>query len=227
APALARGPAPDGASVLGRLAPDGASVLGRLGPDGGSLLGRLAPDGGSVLGGCAPAQLDVGLGRVDPGAGSRYVPLVFTNRSGAGCVMRGHPGLVMLDDAGAALPGTAEAVEGPGEAVTLEPGGSVEAVLHWTVTADHCAGAARLRVTPPPGAAGQGATAPSGAVEQEVTPPVEQELTPPGERAATTIAFPADRVCGALEVTPVRQPSSVAVTTSPGGGAPPGGGRWW
>ncbi|MBB6351413.1 DUF4232 domain-containing protein [Nonomuraea muscovyensis] len=125
-------------------------------------------------GGCSPAQLDVRLDRVDPGAGNRYAPLVFTNGSGAGCTLRGHPALVVLDASGDPLPGGVLAVEGPGETVTLEPGGSARAVLHWTVTADDCPDASALLVTPP------------------------------GQGAATTLPFPAGRVCGALDVTPVR-----------------------
>jgi hypothetical protein len=125
-------------------------------------------------GGCSSAQLDVRLDRVDPGAGNRYAPLVFTNRSGADCTLRGRPALVVLDASGAPLPGAAPAADGPAETVTLEPGGSARSVLHWTVTADDCPDASALLVTPP------------------------------GQGAATTLPFPAGRVCGTLDVTPVR-----------------------
>lgn len=125
-------------------------------------------------GGCSPAQLDVRLDRIDPGAGNRYAPLVFTNRSGAGCTLRGHPALVMLDASGDPLPDGEPVAEGPEETVTLEPGGSARSVLHWTVTADDCPDASALRVAPP------------------------------GQDTVTTLDFPAGRVCGGLDVTPVR-----------------------
>lgn len=123
---------------------------------------------------CGLTRLTVRLGRVDPGAGNRYAPLEFINRAPAACTLRGHPGLAMLDGDGDVLPGGVRPIEGPGEAVTLEPGGTVHAVLHWTVTATECLTATGLRVTPP------------------------------GGHAATTVSFPGERVCGDLDVTPVR-----------------------
>ncbi|HUR01197.1 MAG TPA: DUF4232 domain-containing protein [Nonomuraea sp.] len=129
---------------------------------------------------CSAGQLQVRLGTVDAGAGNRYGPLVFTNRSRAACTLRGYPGLVMIDKRGDALRTRVRRTPGAQPKVTLRPGGSARAVLHWTVvesgTETTCPGATRLLVIPP------------------------------DERTHTEIAFPADRVCdhGRLDVTPIK-----------------------
>ncbi|MCA2222789.1 DUF4232 domain-containing protein [Nonomuraea aurantiaca] len=119
---------------------------------------------------CSTTQLQVRLGRVDAGAGNRYAPLVFTNRSRATCTVRGYPGLVMLDERGDALRTRVRRTPGAHPKVTLRPGGSARAVLHWTVVESggetDCPGANRLLVIAP------------------------------DDRTYTTIAFGADRVCG-------------------------------
>ncbi|MEV0346739.1 DUF4232 domain-containing protein [Nonomuraea sp. NPDC050022] len=129
---------------------------------------------------CSAPQLQVRLGRVDAGAGNRNAPLVFTNRSRAACTLQGYPGLVMFDKQGDALRTRVRRTPGARPKVTLKPGGSARAVLHWTVvetgTETACPGAARLMVIPP------------------------------DERAHTEIAFAVDRVCdqGRLDVTPIK-----------------------
>ncbi|MEU7830808.1 MULTISPECIES: DUF4232 domain-containing protein [unclassified Nonomuraea] len=129
---------------------------------------------------CSTTQLQVRLGRVDAGAGNRNAPLVFTNRSRATCTLQGYPGLVMFDKQGDALRTRVRRTPGARPKVTLKPGGSARAVLHWTVvetgTETACPGAARLMVIPP------------------------------DERAHTEIAFAVDRVCdqGRLDVTPIK-----------------------
>ncbi|MEV0197038.1 DUF4232 domain-containing protein [Nonomuraea sp. NPDC050691] len=123
---------------------------------------------------CSTGDLETRLGRVDPGAGNRYAPLTFTNVSDASCVLSGHPGVALLDAGGEALPVTVRHLEGPGEAATLEPGGSVRSVLHWTVVEPGCVSPAELRATPPGGGTG------------------------------VTVRLPEGRVCGGVDVTPVR-----------------------
>ncbi|NUW42314.1 DUF4232 domain-containing protein [Nonomuraea rhodomycinica] len=122
---------------------------------------------------CSSDQLEIRFGRIDPGAGNRYVPLTFTNVSGASCVLSGHPGVALLDAAGAALAVTVRHVDGPGAVATLKPGGSVRSVLHWTVVEPGCVSPAGLRAEPPAGGTG------------------------------VTLPLPEGRVCGGVDVTPV------------------------
>ncbi|MEU8248094.1 DUF4232 domain-containing protein [Nonomuraea sp. NPDC048916] len=119
----------------------------------------------AAAGQCSAARLRVDLGRVDSGAGNRYAPLEFTNRSAIACTLSGRPELVLLSSFGAALPQRVTEAGGPSPVVTLEPGGTARAVLHWTVVESDCGEPAALRVTPP------------------------------GGGPHTTIAFAVDRVC--------------------------------
>ncbi|MER6947200.1 DUF4232 domain-containing protein [Nonomuraea sp. NPDC000554] len=128
---------------------------------------------------CTASRLQVRLDRVDPGAGNRYAPLVFTNRSGASCTLYGHPGLVMIDGKGDALRTRVRRGTEAERELTLKPGASARATLHWTVVE-------------------------TGA---EKTCPTATRLLviPPDERSYLTIGFPAGRVCddGRLDVTPL------------------------
>jgi hypothetical protein len=129
---------------------------------------------------CSAGQLHVGLGRVDAGAGNRYAPLVFANRSRSSCTLRGYPGLVMIDAQGDALRTRVRRTPGSRPKVTLRPGQSARAVLHWTVVESggetRCPSASRLLVVPP------------------------------DESTYATVGFGVGRVCddGRLDVTPIR-----------------------
>ncbi|MBN6053782.1 DUF4232 domain-containing protein, partial [Nonomuraea sp. RK-328] len=123
---------------------------------------------------CSSGDLELRFGRVDPGAGNRYLPLTFTNVSDASCALSGYPGVTLLDADGGTLPVTARHVEGPGEVADLEPGASVGSVLHWTVVEPGCVSPAALRATPPGGGTG------------------------------VTVRLPEGRVCGDVDVTPIR-----------------------
>ncbi|MEV0597140.1 DUF4232 domain-containing protein [Nonomuraea cavernae] len=119
----------------------------------------------AVAGQCSAARLRVDLGRVDSGAGNRYAPLEFTNRSETACTLYGRPELVLLSAQGAALSLPVSAADGPSPVVTLQPGDTAGAVLHWTV------------------------------VETDCVTPTALQVTPPGGGPASTIAFAEERVC--------------------------------
>jgi hypothetical protein len=129
---------------------------------------------------CSAAQLQVGVGRVDAGAGQRHESLTFTNRSRSTCSIYGYPGLVMVDKQGDTLRTRVRRASGAKARKTLRPGGRASATLHWTVIESggekSCPSAARLLVIPP------------------------------DEHTYASIAFPAGQVCddGRLDVTPVR-----------------------
>ncbi|MFI6599878.1 DUF4232 domain-containing protein [Nonomuraea sp. NPDC050536] len=102
---------------------------------------------------CGTAQLQVTLGHVDAGAGNRYAPLVFTNRSGTTCTLYGYPGLIMIDKQGDALRTRVRREPGPRHTVTVKPGRSASAIVHWTViqvgSETTCPAPYRLMVIPP------------------------------------------------------------------------------
>ncbi|MFI6012582.1 DUF4232 domain-containing protein [Streptomyces sp. NPDC051243] len=82
---------------------------------------------------CTRDHLDLSLGRVSPGAGNRYVPLVFTNTSAQPCSLHGYPGVTLIDSAGNRIGEPAERQGPDAPAVTLGPGGSAYAALHTVV----------------------------------------------------------------------------------------------
>ncbi|WP_248963405.1 DUF4232 domain-containing protein [Sphaerisporangium perillae] len=102
---------------------------------------------------CRTAALAARVGAVDPGAGQRYAPLVLTNRSARACRLYGFPGLIMIDGRGDVLRTRTrrDAVRPVG--VTLRPGASAHAKMHWTVVPaggeTRCPQAARLIILPP------------------------------------------------------------------------------
>ncbi|MGW0826610.1 DUF4232 domain-containing protein [Streptomyces sp. NPDC002845] len=79
---------------------------------------------------CTRDHLDLSLGRVSPGAGNRYAPLVFTNTGPDSCSLRGYPGVTLLDSSGDRIGEPAEPQGPEAPAVTLRPGGSAYAGLH-------------------------------------------------------------------------------------------------
>ncbi|KAA9373423.1 DUF4232 domain-containing protein [Microbispora cellulosiformans] len=102
---------------------------------------------------CRTTGLRARVGRQDPGAGNRYAPLVLTNTSGRTCWVYGFVGLVLIDGRGDVLRTRTRRESVTPHRVTLRPGASAHARLHWTVVpTDHetrCPASARLMIIPP------------------------------------------------------------------------------
>ncbi|MFB9251257.1 DUF4232 domain-containing protein [Sphaerisporangium melleum] len=102
---------------------------------------------------CRTTQLKASIGRVDPGAGQRNAPLVFTNTSAKTCWVYGFVGLVMIDGNGDVLRTRTRREKITPHRVTLRPGHQARARLHWTVVPaageKTCPAAARLMIIPP------------------------------------------------------------------------------
>lgn len=109
--------------------------------------------GKAVPGRCRTGRLRARVGEVDAGAGQRYAPLVLTNASERTCWVYGFVGLVMFDRNGDALRTRVRRESVPSRRVTLRPGVSAHARLHWTVVPGRrestCPSAARLMIIPP------------------------------------------------------------------------------
>src|SRR3954470_1247271 len=107
---------------------------------------------------CRTADLSARLVPGSPGAGQRYATLVLTNRGGSPCTAFGFGGVGLVAPGGTPLPTRQVRLRDPAPAtVTVEPGHSVGAELHWSVVAgpgDAQSGncqpvPATLRVIPP------------------------------------------------------------------------------
>ncbi|MBO4271926.1 DUF4232 domain-containing protein [Microbispora triticiradicis] len=102
---------------------------------------------------CRTTGLRARVGRQDPAAGNRYAPLVLTNASGRTCWVYGFVGLVLIDGRGDVLRTRTRRESVTPHRVTLRPGASAHARLHWTVVpTDHetrCPVSARLMIIPP------------------------------------------------------------------------------
>jgi len=89
---------------------------------------------------------------MEPAAGNRYQPLVFTNDSNHVCHLQGWPGVSVLDAEKRQLgPAASYAAGNPHVLIDLRPGGKASTVLHW---ASDAAGTCQpvstyLRVYPP------------------------------------------------------------------------------
>ncbi|WP_156081207.1 DUF4232 domain-containing protein [Microbispora rosea] len=102
---------------------------------------------------CRTTGLRARVGRQDPGAGNRYAPLVLTNTSGKTCWVYGFVGLVLIDGRGDVLRTRTRRESVTPHRVTLRPGASAHARLHWTVVPSghetRCPTSARLMIIPP------------------------------------------------------------------------------
>jgi hypothetical protein len=106
---------------------------------------------------CATDALSVSLTPLSPGAGNRYAALILTNTSDTACRTQGWPGLQLVTADGDTIPTTTVRDDSADAAqLTVQPGDSVHARLHWTVVpggedpADGCGPEpASLRVIPP------------------------------------------------------------------------------
>ena len=106
---------------------------------------------------CHTAVLSVHVEGHGEAAGQRYAFLGLTGKGSAACTVYGYPGLQLVDAAGNAMPTkvTRDAARPP-TLLTVQPGQTVWATLHWTVVpandeaATMCAPAPTgLRVIPP------------------------------------------------------------------------------
>ncbi|WP_151483940.1 DUF4232 domain-containing protein [Streptomyces albicerus] len=79
---------------------------------------------------CTRDQLGLSLGRISPGAGNRYAPLVFTNTGSSPCSLQGYPGVTLLDSSGHRIGEPAKRQGPDSPSVTLKPGSSAHASLH-------------------------------------------------------------------------------------------------
>ncbi|MEU7883232.1 DUF4232 domain-containing protein [Microbispora bryophytorum] len=102
---------------------------------------------------CRATGLRARVGRQDPGAGNRYAPLVLTNTSGKTCWVYGFVGLVLIDGRGDVLRTRTRRESVTPHRVSLRPGASAHARLHWTVVPSghetRCPSSARLMIIPP------------------------------------------------------------------------------
>ncbi|WP_189221042.1 DUF4232 domain-containing protein [Saccharothrix coeruleofusca] len=95
-----------------------------------------APPAATDPGRCSAAVLDGRVEPTDAGAGNRYGKLLVTNTGAGPCTLNGYSGLQLLAADGSQVPTQLERTADPGpSAVTLPPGGTAVANLHWTVVA--------------------------------------------------------------------------------------------
>lgn len=96
-----------------------------------------SPSGGSSSGppGCATSDLHLGLGPKNGAAGSVFVPVQFTNQSGASCTLFGFPGVSFVTAVGGKQIGASanEEKTTPRRLVTLAPGATAHALLQVVV----------------------------------------------------------------------------------------------
>jgi Protein of unknown function (DUF4232) len=138
--------------------------------------------GGRVLVRCHTSDLSGRLGFIQGAAGSRFGPLVLKNRSHHTCTLFGYVGGQLYDAAGRPIPTRIVRDRSrPEHTVTVAPGHSAFAELHWSAI---LSGATRSCPLPRAFA-----------------------VTPPDERTQLRVRWTAGRVCGhgRIDVRPVRR----------------------
>jgi hypothetical protein len=139
-----------------------------------------APATGRVLVRCHTGDLSGRLGFIQGAAGSRFGPLVLKNRSHHTCTLFGFIGGQLYNAAGRPIPTRIVRDHSvPERTITLAPGRSAHAELHW------------------------GAIPSGGATRCPV--PRWFAVTPPDERTQLRVRWTAGRVCGhgRIDVRPV------------------------
>ncbi|MEV7808578.1 DUF4232 domain-containing protein [Microbispora sp. NPDC088329] len=115
--------------------------------------GAAARTAGAAPSRCRTTGLRARVGRQDAAAGNRYAPLVLTNTSAKTCWVYGFVGLVLIDGRGDVLRTRTRRESVTPHRVTLRPGASAHARLHWTVVPSghetRCPASARLMIIPP------------------------------------------------------------------------------
>ncbi|MEU2269173.1 DUF4232 domain-containing protein [Streptomyces olindensis] len=111
---------------------------------------QLSATGGATR--CHTSELRASVGRMDPGAGQRNLPVVLTNVSSRSCTLHGHPGAAFVDASGRRLGPDPERTPDAPATVTLAPGETAWAGLRYAspeVSGARAATPAALLVTPP------------------------------------------------------------------------------
>ncbi|MGK5530545.1 DUF4232 domain-containing protein [Streptomyces sp. URMC 129] len=124
-------PAPSATETTGGT--DTGADTGTTGADPSGHSG-LADDDGIGPPWCAPEALTASLRALEPAAGNRYAALVLTNSSDVACRTQGWPGLQLTTGDGEAIPTTTvrDRTVNP-DRLTILPGGTAWAQLHWSV----------------------------------------------------------------------------------------------
>lgn len=97
------------------------------------------PSGSALVAPCRAVDITVTLGTGGGGgAGHRYPYLVFTNDSGAACLLSGHPTVSMVGgDSGSVLGAKATPVSSTAKQVILAPGKAAHAALDVAVAENY------------------------------------------------------------------------------------------
>ena len=145
-------------------------------------VGSSAAVGRSIVTRCHTAELSGRLGFIQGAAGSRFGPLLLTNRSRHSCTLEGYIGGQLYGSAGRPLPTRIVRDQTqPVTVVKLRPGERAYATLHWSV----------IR------------TGPLVACPR----PRSLAVTPPDERTELRVSWTVGRVCrgGRIEVRPMHK----------------------
>ncbi|MQA87319.1 MAG: DUF4232 domain-containing protein [Streptosporangiales bacterium] len=147
-------PSGEAAGAPGASPSDGGGNSGGGNSGGGnSGGGSLGGDGsGDDIQRCRSEQLEAKLGREGAAAGNRYAPLVFTNTGEDPCGLLGYPGVTVLNSDKEQIGPDADRAPGnPVERISLAPGESASAQLHWAseVAGDCRTTSSYLRTYPP------------------------------------------------------------------------------
>lgn len=115
---------------------------------------KAAPSQAAAAARCTVTGLKMTLGRGDPGAGSIYYPLDFTNTTTHACTLDGFPGVSLLRGDGSVIGKPAGRQGAKAAAVRIAPGQTVEADLHTLnqgIKGDSCWRKPTLIMVYPPG----------------------------------------------------------------------------
>ena len=118
-------------------------------PASGGASASAAPSGGGAAAGCATRDLQVKVGTAEGAAGSSYQYIDFTNIGSAACTLYGYPGVSLAAGKPVTQVGAAAArstTAGP-TLVTLQPGGTGNALLRVTVAQNYPSAACSPRTT--------------------------------------------------------------------------------
>jgi Domain of unknown function (DUF4232) len=158
-------------------------LTGALLAGGAALCGVGAASAAPPLPRCHTSGLSASLGRIDAGAGQRFVRLTLRNRSAHTCRTQGWIGMQLRRN-GANVRTNVIRAQGPSHRVVLHAGDRATTTLHWTVV-------------PAPSEPQSGACEPN---------PRHVLITPPDETTSLRIRWPGGSVCqrGRIDVTPLR-----------------------
>ncbi|MEU6269341.1 DUF4232 domain-containing protein [Saccharopolyspora shandongensis] len=128
---------------------------------------------------CHTSMLTGTVEGAEAGAGQRYADLVLRNSSNETCTLYGYGGMQLVDASGQAVPTKMERTPNPGPGlITLAPGESARATLHWTAV-------------PHEGEPMEGPCQPT---------PARAQVIPPDETDALSVTWNVGAVCGFGEI---------------------------